>query len=170
MKEVQCLFLLPVVTAAVFFDLKQDRIPNWLIVCGLSVGWSIQIMESQILGIFLFLWGVGVPLILGSFLYYFRMMGAGDIKLLSVAGGFMGPEKVFVCILASLFTGGLLALILILRRRNLRERMDYFGHYVTEWIHTGKWRPYLTGKDKSGKMHFALAVLAAILLYAGGVY
>ena len=170
MKGIQCRVLLPAAVAAAIFDLKEDRIPNWLILCGLAVGWSVQLMESQILGIFLFLGGVGVPIVLGAFLYYFRMMGAGDIKLLSMAGAFMGPGRVLLCVAASLLAGGVFAVILLLGRRNLRERMDYFCRYAAEWIRTGKWKPYLTEKDKSGRIHFTPAVLVGILLYAGGVY
>lgn len=170
MREMQCFFLLSAVLAAVVFDLKKDRIPNWLILCGLAAGWSTQLIKEQILGIFLFFGGAGIPILAGAFIYYFRMMGAGDIKLLAVAGGFMGPGKVIFCMAASLFAGGILAVLLLLKRRNLKERIFYLFHYIAEQKRTGEWKPYITEKDQGGRMHFSIAILAGILLYVGGVY
>lgn len=170
MRGTQCLFLVPLTAAAVWLDLKKERIPNWLIVSGLALGWCVQLIENGVLGIFWFSGGAGFMLLAGAPVYYFRMMGAGDIKLLAVAGGFLGPWEAVIFLGVSLMAGGCFAVYLLWKRRNLKERVCYFYCYVKKWKATGKWQPYLNDKDQNGRMHFSIAVLIGILLYAGGVY
>lgn len=170
MREVQCIFLIPLAAAAVLWDIKEDRIPNWLIVAGLAVGWSAQLVENGFLGILWFLGGAGIPVVLCAFAYYFRMMGAGDIKLLAAACCFLRPEKAVMCVTVSFFSGAVFAVILLCARRNARERIHYFCKYVKD-IKTGKgWRSYLSDQDTGGRMHFSMGIFAAVLMYAGGVY
>lgn len=168
-KEMQCIFLFPIVLFAALFDLKKDRIPNALILTGLVFGWSLQLVQAGALGAVLFLGGAGLPLVLGAFLYYFRMMGAGDIKLLAVVGGFLGPQKAVCCVVASLLVGAVLSVGLLLKRRNLKERLLYFYRYLHRQ-QRGKWEPYLNDQDEGGRIHFAAAILGGVLLYLGGVY
>jgi prepilin peptidase CpaA len=169
MRVWQGLFLLPIGLLAVLFDLRKDKIPNALILAGLVLGCFFQIVQARLLGMIVFLGGIGLPLILGAGIYYFRMMGAGDIKLLAVAGGFLGPQKAFYCTIVSLIVGSVLSLLLLLKRRNLKERILYFYSYMNRQ-QFGGWEPYLNEQDRGGRMHFAAAIFGALLLYIGGVY
>ena len=49
-------------------------------------------------GMIIFLTGAAVPLILLGILFIFRMLGAGDVKILCALGGIMGPRTVTECI------------------------------------------------------------------------
>ena len=93
MKINQCFFLIPIGLFAVFFDLRKGKIPNELIVIGLILGCCFQIRQAKAVGLLLFLGGVCIPVVLGAGIYYFRMMGAGDMKLWAVVGGFLGPQR-----------------------------------------------------------------------------
>ena len=103
MKINQCFFLMPIGLCAVFFDLRKGKIPNELIVIGLILGCCFQIRQAKAVGLLLFLGGACIPVVLGAGIYYFRMMGAGDMKLWAVVGGFLGPQRAVYCMIASLF-------------------------------------------------------------------
>ena len=108
-------------------------------------------------------------MVLGAGIYYFRMMGAGDMKLWAVVGGFLGPQRAVYCMIASLFVGAVLSIFVLLKRRNLKIRLLYFCSYIQKQ-QNGVWEPYLNEKDQDGRFHFAIAILGGILLCAGGVY
>lgn len=130
----------------------------------------MQLIQNGTLGILWFLGGAGLPVLSGALIYYFRMMGAGDIKLLALAGCFMGPGKAAMCMVFSILTGGAFAALLVWKHHNLIERIQYFCSYITEISVSKRWKPYLSEENKEGKIHFSIAVFAAVLLYAGGVY
>lgn len=156
--------------AAVYLDIRSDKIPNWLVLCTLAAGWCVQIVRNGVLGVLLFCGGAGLPILLGAVFYYFRMVGAGDLKLLAAVGCFMGPVKAAQCVLVSVLAAGVMALFLVCIRRNLRARLQYFVCYAENIYRSGKWRPYLNEAGSDGDMHFSIAVCAAVLFYAGGVY
>lgn len=55
--------------------------------------------------------------------YVLSAMGAGDIKLMSVVGAFVGVKGVLLCALFTALTGGVLALIFALSRT--RSQLPY---------------------------------------------
>lgn len=169
MKINQCFFLIPIGLFAVFFDLRKGKIPNELIVIGLILGCCFQIRQAKAVGLLLFLGGACIPVVLGAGIYYFRMMGAGYMKLWAVVGGFLGPQRAVYCMIASLFVGAVLSIFVLLKRRNLKTRLLYFCSYIQRQ-QNGVWEPYLNEKDQDGRFHFAIAILGGILLCAGGVY
>ena len=83
-----------IVLAAAWDDLRSGRISNQLIVTGLLAGFLCQVVQYKAAGIVLFLGGSLLPLLLFGMLFYFRMLGAGDIKLFCVVGGFLGAKAV----------------------------------------------------------------------------
>ena len=50
MRTLQCVLLVPIGLFAVYFDLRRDKIPNLLIVIGLILGWSFQLIQNGLLG------------------------------------------------------------------------------------------------------------------------
>ena len=58
-----------------------------------------------------------------------RTIGAGDIKLLAVLGGFLGISDLFRCLVCALIFGGILSLFLMIYRKNLIRRFQYLAGY-----------------------------------------
>ena len=166
---IQVLSLLLVVQAAVLCDLDRGRIPNGLILAGLGMGFIWQSVSDGIAGIALFLGGIFLPAAIFGPLYCFRMIGAGDIKLMSVIGAFLGPAECFSCMVCSVLAGGVLALGLVLYHRNLFQRICCFTDYVREDRDTGKWTPYLARADERARFCFSVPVLISVLGCIGGV-
>jgi len=96
-------------------DLKTRRIPNSLAAAGLLAGLAGHLTFSGLPGLLWSLAGVvaALPLLL---LYAVRAFGAGDVKLLMAVGALMGPGFLLWTLLGSLFAGGLMALVSVLRR------------------------------------------------------
>lgn len=107
---------------AAFTDLKERRIPNQLLVVGLGISalmslWMQSMPFSDVLA------GGLVGLLVFLPFYAVSAMGAGDIKLMSVVGTFVGVKGVLVCALFTALTGGGLALVFALSRA--RNQLPY---------------------------------------------
>lgn len=169
MKEIQILSLLCIAVAAVQSDLRGGTIPNGLIATGLLWGGAYQAISGGIVGITVFFGGALLPVLLFGVFYFFRMTGAGDVKLMCVVGGFLGPSDCFSCIAAAVFFGGLISLVMVLRRRSFGGRLLYFANYMNSYLENREWRSYLEGTPEEAKFCFSVPVLLGILCYAGGI-
>jgi len=95
-------------------DFKSRRIPNSLICVGLlfgpllsAMGLNGEITFAQSVA------GVLSGLLLLLPIYMLGKMGAGDVKLLAMCGGFLGAKLTLMAGLCTFFAGGFLALIWI---------------------------------------------------------
>lgn len=169
LKTIQIMSLLLLTEAAVLCDLWKGKIPNELILAGLGFGVIYQYFSAGIVGFLLCTGGMILPVVLLGPLYYFRMIGAGDIKLFCVIGGFLGPGICFQCIVRAVLAGGVIALSILLYYGNLTERLFYFMNYIGEYMETGIWKPYLPGVGEQARFCFSIPVLFSILCYIGGI-
>ncbi|MCC8044035.1 MAG: A24 family peptidase [Clostridiales bacterium] len=162
-REIQIVSLVGIAMMAALCDLSSGKIPNALIAAGLGMGLTCQVALRGILGVIFFLGGMLLPALVLGILYYFRMIGAGDIKLLCVLGGFLGPAGAAGCMLRSLFAAGVLSLLIMWRRHILRKRIRYFWEFVVAYQESGRWRSYLEGVEEYAKFCFSVPVLIGIL-------
>ena len=81
-------------------------------------------------GLPVYLAGAVLPLALLGWLFRFRMLGSGDIKLFCRLGGIMGPEAVLYCIGFSFLTGAAISLALLISCGGFTERISYFLEYL----------------------------------------
>ena len=102
--------LVLVVSCAAFFDIKERRIPNLLIVVGLSGGIFIACLQSSAhvfsstIGFFAGLFGLLLP-------FAFRWMGAGDVKLFATVGTLIGYTALPRVLFYSCIIAGVIALL-----------------------------------------------------------
>ena len=119
----------------------------------------------------IFLTGAAVPLILLGILFIFRMLGAGDVKILCALGGIMGPRTVTECIVYSLLAGAGISLAILISTGGIRRRFLYLYQYMNEFYCTGEIRPYYRkGMSFPENFHFTVPIFLSVVLYAGGVY
>lgn len=111
-----------------------------------------------------------MPILLFSVLYYFRMIGAGDIKLLCVLGAFLGPYECVACMTAAVLVGGGMSLVLICRRRLFMKRLSYLAEYISQYSNDKVWKPYLKEVGEEARFAFSVPVLVAVLCYIGGIF
>ena len=165
--------VLPVVISAmaVWMDFRDASVDNGWILFSFVTGFLIQITERGLKGGAIFLTGVAVPIILLGILFVFRMLGAGDIKLLCALGGIMGPRTVMECIVYSLLAGAGISLAILISTGGIRRRFLYLYQYMNEFYCTGEIRPYYRkGMRFPENFHFTVPIFLSAVLYAGGVY
>lgn len=124
--------LIPVLAVATLYDVRFYRIPNWLTLPGWVIGPALHFMLNGAHGAVASLAGLGVAFVFGMPLWLVGWMGAGDVKLIALVGGFVGFPVVLVALAAMAMCGGLLALAALMRRglffralSRLRTSLDF---------------------------------------------
>ena len=160
-----------ILVPAVICDIRTDRIPNSIIVVGFLTGMIYQSIHHGIYGILQGMASAMIPFIVLFPIFTIRGLGAGDIKLLAVAGTFLSVDKSKHCLIFSLIFGAVFALIKMLYQRNFIERIQYFISYVRRVYETGHFFKYNTeATDATSKIHMSIPILLAVLLGIGGFY
>lgn len=169
--EVTWHFLLFVLIAAVCFDWKHYCIPNWLIAAGYGIGLLYQFVCYGWMGCLLWFQGMVFPIAVLFIFFYCKMLGAGDIKLFSVLGGVIGVFSIIDVMIVSLFFGGLLSVIFVVRHKNLKNRLQYLLTYFSDMKRQKKIVPYIYKADgysrkehiAQGHVHYSAAIFGAVI-------
>ena len=165
---VLCIFL----CIACYFDYRQCRIPNPLILLGLTMG----ALRAVWLGGFPGALAVFVHAAAVVFVFYplFQIgtLGSGDIKLFGLCAGYLPGEKILVFLFVTLMIAAVFSLFRFLREADFKERFLYLFAYLKEVAETGEWRLYWNDRKEQRKSGICLAgpVLISILLFMGGFY
>ena len=128
-------------------DFREMRVSNRLITSGLIIGLVLRIMGEGSAGIVHFLVNISIPVILLYLLFQMRALGAGDIKLFSVVGGFLTTQQL-ICVMAAAFVSA---------------AVIGLGKLAYVKLTTGGF-----GKGKT-LIHFSAAILVGYLIMMGGV-
>lgn len=132
---------------AAWTDIRFRRVPNPLIVIGFFSGFVLIAFLEGLPALPNALIGGLIGFCALFPLYLMRWMGAGDVKLLALVGLYLGPEDIWTAIACTAFSGGLLALLQLLRIRLSRGRIKsenvtlpyavaiLFGTMITLGIH-----------------------------------
>lgn len=168
MNNISMIILYGVLFISVYYDIKSKRIPNKLIIIGYLSCFIISLIQNGPHGMIDFLTGSTVPLIILFILFLFRMIGAGDIKLLALAGGVLGLPHILYCTLAAFAVGAVLSLGKMLYNRNFLIRMQYLAAYISCTIQTKKLSPYYQ-KEEGDKniIAFSPCILLGLAIYRG---
>ncbi len=156
---------------AMIMDLTRSRISNRY----LLLGWGFGAAEAVLLypfpaGVLQYLGGALLPVLLLFILFYYRMLGAGDIKLLSALGGMLRVRASLSLLLWSFLAGGILAAGILTVTGSWTRRFRFFYRYIQNYRTTGIRIPYRPKKPDRENLHFAVPVFAAVLLWKGGVF
>jgi prepilin peptidase CpaA len=112
-----------VVLFAAVYDLTTRRIPNWLTVSGVVVGFAAHGWLSGWNGVWTSTAGMGLALVVYVPLFAIRALGAGDVKLMAAVGAIAGPFPWFCIFVATCLVGGLLALVVVISKRRLTQTL-----------------------------------------------
>ncbi len=107
-----------VLLTAIWWDVKTHRIPNVLVLAGLALGLMTSVLPGGV-GWLSSLYGCAIGLAIFLPLYVLRILGAGDVKLLAAVGSFVGYPDVLAVALLTGLAGGVLALLMAIRHRQL---------------------------------------------------
>jgi prepilin peptidase CpaA len=117
------LFLVPLAVLIIYHDVRYRRIPNAFVLATLISGLTLNFALGGLSGALTSLGGCVFAFILMFILHVFGAMGAGDVKLFAAVGSVIGAQLVFPTFLVVVLTGGVLALVSILRSGVFRTTM-----------------------------------------------
>ncbi|GAB2476490.1 prepilin peptidase [Comamonas humi] len=105
------LLLLVLLFAGAVWDARTYRIPNLLTMGGSAAAllYSMLVPLPFHNGLLWALAGLAVGLVMMLPLYLLHAMGAGDVKLMAMAGAFLGPDEVVRAVIFVFITGGIAA-------------------------------------------------------------
>jgi prepilin peptidase CpaA len=115
---------------AVYVELKERRIPNWLTLSGMALGLLIAYLNHALpSSIFGLLIGFGFLFIF----YVFGGVGGGDVKLMGAAGALMGAHLIQPALVYTAFIGAFLAVMMLIWRRDFWMRLALGVRKLAFW-------------------------------------
>lgn len=164
------MLLLTIAGVSVVMDFYKMRVKNSWILCSLLAGAVTCFWQKGFAGLTRFIPGILMPLAVLGWMFYFRMLGPGDIKVFCALGGIMGPVKILWCIWFSFLCGAGISLAILLCGGGIRQRMAYLAAYLMEYLQTGSHKPYYRRGSTPENIHFTVPIFMSVMLYTGGLY
>ena len=162
-------------TAAVI-DVRRHRIPNWLTMSGLvfALAYSAFVPFYLKHGVLWSLGGAATGFGVLFPMWLLRIMGAGDVKLMAMAGGLLGAQEVWLALIGSIVAGGLFALLFSLWRGKLGTMLANVGRM----IHLGSVAlsagiavsPATTGWQSVGRLPFGVPIAVGTIFTVTATY
>ena len=109
------LFLVPLAVLIIYHDVRYRRIPNAFVLATLISGLTLNFIMGGLQGGLYSAGGCVLAFILMFMLHVFGAMGAGDVKLFAAVGSVLGAQLVLPTFVVVILTGGVLALVSVLR-------------------------------------------------------
>ncbi len=139
-------------------DIKEGIVKNNVTIPSLLIGLILGLSTGELTVIRDSLFGGLIPFVLLFPLFAAGVLGAGDIKLLCGLGGLMGLDFILNCMLYAFIIGGIMALVLMIYRKNLRRRLSYLYNYLTAFFLYRSTQLYSKNRDGEDKLPLALAI------------
>ena len=150
------------VIAAVGMDLRNMRISNRLILIGLAISLVRRILCEGISGLFTGIILISLPVILLYLLFLAGALGAGDIKLFSLIGGFIQLKELIWCIVFAFLFAAVISFMKMLYLGTFLSSMKRVFRYVCS-ILEGNLYCYQPESMKDGRIHFSVAILFGLI-------
>ena len=149
-------------------DIRSHRIPNALILTGLILAVAYGAWRAGLSGLLYASGGMVVGLLAFLPFYLLHTLGAGDVKLMAVVGGFVGIGGLLGAALGTFLAGGIMALALALYKGAACQML----RNIKGMLHSGmidvslKQMPVIAaGPQSVGKLPYAVAIAAGTLGY-----
>jgi prepilin peptidase CpaA len=138
--------LLVYLIGAAIFDVRYRRIPNWLNLTGVLLGFGINtVIGAPGYGFLFALLGFAVGLFSFMAFYVMRYTRAGDVKMMAALGALVGWKAWVGLFLVTAIVGGIMALLLVAMRGRLQRTLWNVGFMVSEMA---KARPAYVSREE----------------------
>lgn len=107
--------LSPLAVVITYYDVRYRRIPNAFVLAALVGGIAMNGIFGGVSGLIASVGGCVLAFGLMFMLHIFGAMGAGDVKLFAAIGAVTGAHLVLPTFIVVVLTGGVLALVSIIR-------------------------------------------------------
>lgn len=148
-----------ILVVALLYDIISHRIPNYLILFGFIVGVLLQGFILGINGIIVGFIGMLIGFAILLPMYVLGGTGAGDVKLMSVIGLFLGHwQNIFVAGCATLIIGGICGLGLIIIRKDALISLGRYFSMLKCLATTGSMSYVVPSSDETAGKRFPYAI------------
>jgi prepilin peptidase CpaA len=158
-------FLVALLSIAAVYDLRFQRIPNWLTFPAMAVSVAGHTTLSGLAGFTFSFSGIALGMAVLIVFYLTGGMGAGDVKLMGAVGGVLGAKGVFAAFFCTAAVGGIYAIGLMAASGILRKKMKSYWTTFTTLLIT-KQVVWLSADktDASPKLCYGVAIAVGTLL------
>jgi prepilin peptidase CpaA len=164
MQGASVLTLYAIIIVAVIQDFKYMRISNRLIVVGIVLSVAFGIFLGGMPRIICILLNISFPVIVLYLLYLLGVLGAGDIKLFSVVGGFTNFKTLTGCMFAAFVVAAVFSFLKMLYNKNLGFSL-FKGQLFVKEVLQGNISSYRkTRAEERNLIHFSAAVFIGLLI------
>lgn len=150
--------------AAVVMDMQSMRISNRLILTGLVVSLLLRIGQGGLTAVFSYLGNIAFPVVTLYLFYLIGVLGAGDVKLFSVIGGFVNFTMLVNCMIMAFFAGAVISFIKIVRIPGGVGRLRQGFFYLFSLLMGNRERYPRDKKKPENLIHFALCILIGLIV------
>ena len=158
--------LAAMLTVAVYIELKESRIPNWLTFSGMALGLLIANLQGQN-AFWASLGGLAIGFGFLFIFYVFGGVGGGDVKLMGAAGALMGVDMIKPALFYTTFIGAFIAVMMVIWRRDFWMRIGQGLRRLAFWRKQDKNQPAPLPAIKV-PYGIAIAIGCVLALLAGG--
>ncbi|MFP4614558.1 MAG: prepilin peptidase [Thiohalorhabdus sp.] len=151
--------LTPILMAGVFYDLREHRIPNALVLAGLAAGLAVNTWAGGLPGFLDAFAGALVLLLLGFPLFALGWLGAGDVKLLAAVGSVVTWHLALAVLVGVGLAGGVLGVLALVWRAGVRESWQRLGLSLA----VRRPVPASPGAAGAAQLPYAVAIAAGTL-------
>ena len=159
----QVLIAYVLILIAVGMDVKSMRISNRLILMGLGISFIRRFCCEGIFGIFTGVFLISFPVILLYLLFLAGALGAGDIKLFSLIGGFVNFKELMWCIVYAFLFAAVFSVLKMLYYRIFFSSMRNVFYYFIR-VFMGERLAYVPLDKTKNRIHFSVAILCGFTL------
>ena len=117
---------------AVYLELKEQRIPNWLTLSGMALGLLIGYLNGTV-AFWMSLGGLAIGFGFLFIFYVFGGVGGGDVKLMGAAGTLMGGKLIQPALVYTAFIGAFIAVMMVIWRRDFWLRIGKGLQQMAFW-------------------------------------
>lgn len=165
-------FILKVILAvlagtAAYYDIRFRRVPNWLTLSGLFLGFGVNLVLFHMDGFALTIEGMLVAFTIYFPFYLIRGMGAGDVKLMAAIGSLAGPRGWLIIFIYTALLGALSGVLLSLIRGRFTETCLNVRFALVDMLHLRA--PYKTNAQMDVRTPDGLRMPHAVFISVGCV-
>jgi prepilin peptidase CpaA len=121
--------VISILIIATIFDIKTKKIPNFFsfLICLLAIYFSVTIKNMTLLKV---MFELSLAFVMAYPLYYFNVLGAGDVKLLIAISSFLTLNSWLMLILISLLVASIVFIIRLVYIKELNFKQRHYYRYT----------------------------------------
>ena len=154
----QIAFLIPLAIIVAYYDVRYRRIPNAFVLATLISGIAINCIFAGLDGLYGSLVGCALAFVLMFMLHMFGAMGAGDVKLFAAIGAVTGAALVLPTFVVVIITGGVLALVSIVRAGVVMSTMQRVLHIFVGMLPGWEMPRFAIPSDRKHTIPYGVAI------------